>query len=208
MSLYSYKSQEPDDLPIRLRLDDGSTRTSLNELSDSELTELGFVSVTKPSFNADAEYLVWNGSEYVVTPYKSEELNQKQRIENAKKHVDYVGFWRKLISTGSNGGATDFYKKIRTSAITSTEVSVIFTEFMILISEAKLGLVNQSRIQEYINTLFLKLNFTDAEKSEFQSILNKTNLHLVYFVPDSEFLSTHTYDSTLNQVIPPDDGNS
>ena len=98
-------------------------------------------------------------------------------------------------------------KKLRGAAITNTEMSVIYSEFMNIISEAKLGLVNTSRIQNYIEIIFLKLSFTDAEKTEFQNILDSTYLNINHTIPDATFLSTHTYNSTLNEVVPPDDGN-
>lgn len=69
MSLYSYKGQEPDVLPKRIRLDNGDTRTSLGELSQSQLEEFGFVGpIEKPIFNQISQRLEWNGSEYNVIP--------------------------------------------------------------------------------------------------------------------------------------------
>lgn len=67
MSLYSYKGQEPDFLPKRVRLDNGYTRTSLEELSQSALEAIGFVGpIEKPSYNIQCEKLSWNGTEYQV----------------------------------------------------------------------------------------------------------------------------------------------
>lgn len=77
MSLYSYKGQEPDILPKRIRLENGDTRTSLEELSQSQLEALGFVGpIEKPAYNKISQTLGWNGSEYTVTtesekPYPS-----------------------------------------------------------------------------------------------------------------------------------------
>lgn len=208
MALYSYKNQEPTELPFRVLDADGNSRTDLASLNNTELSDLGFEPATKPTFDESTHYLVWDHSSgYVVTAYTADELDQKQRVVKSSKFVNYEGFWTKLNNGGSNGGATEFLKKLRGAAITNTEMSVIYSEFMNLISEAKLGLVNTSRIQNYIQIIFLKLSFTDAEKTEFQNILDSTCLNVNHEMPDATFLSTHTYNSTLNEVVPPDDGN-
>lgn len=48
----------PQALPFHIRLDDGSTRTSLDELSDGELRDLGFypVNETRPPLLAGQQY--------------------------------------------------------------------------------------------------------------------------------------------------------
>ena len=45
--LYSYKNEEPKQLPLRFRIDSGQTRTSLHKLSKDELKSLGFQYATK-----------------------------------------------------------------------------------------------------------------------------------------------------------------
>jgi len=208
MALYSYKNQEPTELPFRVIDANGNPRTDLVSLNDSELSDLGFEPVTKPTFDESTHHLVWDhASGYVVTAYTADELSQKQIADNAKKFIDYKGFWTKLNHGGSNGGSTEFLRKLRGAAITDIEMSVIYSEFMNAISEAKLGLGNTNTIQSYIEIIFLKLSFTDAERTEFQNILDSTCLSIKHVIPDANFLSTHTYNSTLNEVVPPDDDN-
>lgn len=77
MELYSYKGQEPSILPERIRLDDGSTRTSLDKLTQGELEDIGFVGpIEKPIYNKINQNLDWNGTNYSVVstvekPYPS-----------------------------------------------------------------------------------------------------------------------------------------
>ena len=70
MDLYSYKGEEPQPLPKRIRLDNGETRTSLGELTSEELLALGFVGpITKPEIDPNLSKISrrdWNGSEYQI----------------------------------------------------------------------------------------------------------------------------------------------
>lgn len=70
MDLYSYKGKEPEPLPKRIRLDNGETKTSLDELTSEELLNLGIVGpITKPEINPNLHKIQrreWNGSEYQI----------------------------------------------------------------------------------------------------------------------------------------------
>ena len=75
MNFYSYKGNPPTALPNRIRLEDGSTRTSLHEMSVDEIKSLGFLGpIEMPSFNEEAEKLIWNGTNYEIVDLTDEEI--------------------------------------------------------------------------------------------------------------------------------------
>lgn len=197
--LYSYKNQEPSDLPFRIRLDDGSTRTSLNKLSDNELKSLGFIGpITKPEFDDTIQKIVWNGNEYEIIELNEKEIEEKKsedRIKNIQ-NINYNLFWQKLIESS-------FYRKLRSAASQSLGANTLCTELMIIFSEAKTKKANIGMIQEYINILFFNFQFSDEEIQELKSIMEETDLSSIYSLPDSEYLSSHYYDQNLNKIIGP-----
>lgn len=199
MALYSYKNQEPTKLPTRIILDDGSTRTSLEELTSEELGSIGFVGpIIKPEFDEDTQKLNWNGSEYEVVLLSEEEINQKQQSNNDLKHISYDLFWNKL--TGSK-----FYTKLRIAASQSLSVNTLLTELIVCFNDAKIGKPNDGLIQKYINILFLNFEFTLEEVEELKNIMDETNLSVKYIIPDEEFLSIHTYIPETNTIVSPPD---
>ena len=117
MELYSYKGETPKVLPQRIRLENGETRTSLNELSKEDLEDLGFIGpieMSNLSVDENTERIDWNGNEYIMRQLNEVELYQIR--VNQIKNIDYVGFWNDLIET-------KFYKKIRALSANSFIVS-------------------------------------------------------------------------------------
>jgi hypothetical protein len=195
--LYSYKGQEPKTLPFRVRLDDGSTRTSLNELTSEELESLGFVGpIVKPEFDEDTQKIEWIDSEYQVIQLTEEEIEQKVAEERRQKleNVDYNRFWELLITSS-------VYKKLRTAASQSLAANTLCTELIALFGDAKAGKPNTGMIQQYMNILFFNFEFTAEEVEELQGFMSDTNLDVVYTLPDAEYLSSHTYDPETNTIV-------
>jgi hypothetical protein len=201
--LYSYKGQEPISLPFRVRLDDGSTRTSLNELSPEELEVLGFVGpIVKPEFDKDTQKIEWVDGEYQVIQLTEEEIAQRVAEKEAEErrqkleNVDYNRFWELLITSG-------VYKKLRTAASQSLVANTLCTELIALFGDAKAGNPNTGIIQQYMNILFFNFEFTPEEVEELQGFMSDTNLDVVYTLPDAEYLSSHTYDPETNTIVGP-----
>jgi hypothetical protein len=203
MSLYSYKNQEPAALPFRIRLDNGSTRTSLNELSPEELEGLGFVGpIVKPEFDKDTQRIEWIDGEYQVIQLTEEEIarrvaekeaeERRQKLEN----VDYNRFWELLITSG-------VYKKLRAAASQSLAANTLCTELIALFGDAKAGNPNTGIIQQYMDIIFFNFEFTEEEVEELKDFINQTNLDVVYTLPDAEYLSSHTYDPETNTIVGP-----
>jgi hypothetical protein len=199
MTLYSYKGEDPSILPLRIRLDDGTIRTSLEELSVNDLKDIGFIGpITKPLIDENIEKIEWSNGEYQVIQLTEEEISikNKQKEEEKMKNIDYGVFWELVISSS-------FYKKIRLYSIKSNLVNVICTEMIGIFSDAKGGNVNMELIQKYINIIFLNINFLPEEVQELQSFMDIANLSAQYIVPDSKYLSSHTYDPETNTILGP-----
>ncbi len=59
--LYSFKGQDPKEIPNRIRLSDGTTKTDKETFTAEDLTDAGFTGpYTPPTFDEDTEYLEWN----------------------------------------------------------------------------------------------------------------------------------------------------
>lgn len=199
MTLYSYKGEEPSSLPLRIRLDDGTTRTSLEELSANDLKDIGFIGpITKPLIDENIEKIEWSNGEYQVIQLTEEEITirNKQKNNEKLKNIDYSVFWELVISSS-------FYKKIRLYSTQSNLVNVICTEMIGIFSDAKGGSVNMELIQKYINIIFLNVDFLPEEVQELQSFMDMANLSAQYIIPDSKYLSSHTYDSETNTILGP-----
>jgi hypothetical protein len=201
MSIYSYKGQEPATLPFRVHLDDGSTRTSLNELSAEDLQDIGFIGpITKPEFDEDTQKIEWTGSVYEIIALTEEEIAQKvaeKESEERKqklKNIDYNRFWDLLIASGA-------YKKLRIASAQSLASNTLCTEIIGLFGDAKAGKPNIEMIQQYMNILFLNFEFESEEVEELQGFMDDTNLSAQYTLPDEEYLSSHVYDPESNTIL-------
>lgn len=196
--LYSYQAQEPKSLPSRIRLSDGSTRTSLHELSSSELLSLGFTGpYTKPQYNASVEKVIWSSEDlqYQITPLTQSELDAlaEQALQNRINNINYTNFWNDLIQSS-------VYNKLRTAASQDLSANTFCTELISLFSDAKNGNKNIEAIQHYINVLFLIFTFTAEELSQISSLFTTYDLIAQYSLPDADYIATHTYDPQTNTI--------
>jgi hypothetical protein len=203
MSLYSYKGQEPTTLPLRIRLDDGSTRTSLNELSVEELKDFGFFGpISKPEYDEDTQKIEWDGSVYKIITLTDEEIVQRVADKESDtytqklKNIDYNLFWQKLVNSS-------IYKKLRGASLQSLTANTLCTELISIFGDAKAGKVNVEMIQRYINILFFNFKFTQEEIEQLKEFMDETNLIVQYTLPDEEYISTHVYDAETNTILPP-----
>jgi len=64
--LYSLKGAYPAELPNRIRLSDGSTRTDVDNFTEKMIADAGYVTVSNPPSVAITQTCTWNGSDWVV----------------------------------------------------------------------------------------------------------------------------------------------
>ena len=86
---------------------------------------------------------------------------------------DYFAFWENLLQTSA-------YQSIRTQSVSSLLMNTAATEFIALISDAKMGRPNESAIQLSILTVLSAGTFTESEMLEFQAALVTGHLDSIY----------------------------
>jgi hypothetical protein len=66
MTLYSYKTQYPDsNIPERIRLSDGNTRTDSSTFTPEELIDAGYILVEDPPvYDEETHKLIWSGTAF------------------------------------------------------------------------------------------------------------------------------------------------
>lgn len=174
MKLYSYQGQEPDRLPKRIRLSDGMTVTSLDELSEDQLISYGFIPVEHPIFDSSSQKCIWNGSEYEIRDFTEEEIDAKKQEEiNILTGVDFRHFMDRLKSTS-------FYKRVRTESLTDLKVNTLYSEFLFSVSFHQ----KFQNITDYLTKFIAAISFDSKEIEELQNLLNELHLNLIYEIPD------------------------
>jgi hypothetical protein len=86
---------------------------------------------------------------------------------------DYPAFWDALITSS-------VYESIRTQSMASLAMNTLATEFIALITDAKIGRPNQVAIQNSINSIFGTGTFTNDDVEEFNNILNVGFIDNIY----------------------------
>ena len=83
-NLYSYQGQEPQELPHKIRLSDGRSRTDSSTFTEEEIAEAGFTGpYEKPDFNPEVETQSWDVElgNWVTTQIPDEVFWEKLRTE-------------------------------------------------------------------------------------------------------------------------------
>ena len=180
----------PQELPDYWRFEDGTVRTDLQSLTDSELEALGWHGpITMPKDISDTSSFThnytWNRD---TLSFDVEEIDEY----NKQKRVDYKQFWNSLVN-GVNVVSTDeneeitpansggiAYQKIKNSAKVSLEANVAATEFIALLSDAKSGDANVEKIQGSLLEILSAISFTAEELAEIQQAFTESGMFAVY----------------------------
>ena len=76
--LYSYKGQTPKELPHRITLSDGRTRTDSSTFTEEELTDAGWVlAPTEPGEVGPYQQTRWTGTSWVVENLSDAEMTSR-----------------------------------------------------------------------------------------------------------------------------------
>jgi hypothetical protein len=173
MALYSPPSRNyPQELPDYWRFEDGTVRTDLQTLTNTQLKALGWHGpITMPQDIEGTSFYThnytWNSE---TVSFDVEEVSQYEK----QRRVDYRGFWNGLI----NGSGA--YQKIKDSAKTSLEVNTVVTEFIALITDAKSGNANVEKIQAALTEILSVVTFTASELTEIQNLFVSSGMFAVY----------------------------
>jgi hypothetical protein len=83
-NLYSYQGQEPQELPERIRLSDGRSRTDSSTFTEEEIANAGFTGpYERPEYNSEIETQEWNSESehWITTPIPDEVFWERLRGE-------------------------------------------------------------------------------------------------------------------------------
>jgi hypothetical protein len=96
--LYSHNNARPEPLPFRIALPNGFTRTDPSTFTEDEITAAGFTGpFTEPSYDAKTEVLDWDGENYFVRPYNTQELeDQWNKVREQRNQLLKDSDWTQI----------------------------------------------------------------------------------------------------------------
>lgn len=87
-ALYSYQGEQPQHLPDRIRLSDGTTRNDVSFYTQEEIESAGFTGpYSLPEYDEEYQRLLWDSENltFVIEDISDEELWEKIRIERNRQ---------------------------------------------------------------------------------------------------------------------------
>jgi hypothetical protein len=160
----------PQQLPDYWRFEDGTIRRDLPELSDEELHELGWHGPIEMPPIAGTSYFThnyeWNSE---TLSYDATELEEYEKAQR----VNYQMFWDGLINTTA-------YLTIKEAASSSLLANTLATEFIALISDAKMGHANKEKIQESLTAIVSNIPFSVEEMEEIENVFSESGMFAIY----------------------------
>ena len=96
-NLYSYQGQEPQELPERIRVSNGKTRTDSSSFTAEEISNAGFTGpYERPEYDEEIETQSWNfeSKKWVTTPIPDEVF--LDRLRNQRNYKLLISDWSQL----------------------------------------------------------------------------------------------------------------
>lgn len=185
MKLYSFNGEIPKILPSRVRLENGQTRTSLNELSDAELEELGFYFISVPEYSEDTQEIQWNST---TRQYDILDLSEEIILKRKKDSINLRAFGDFLID--------NFGETIRSCGD---------NHLCDCLNDLVLNLLtkNETGMKDCLILLFLLHSFSTEEKQKIFNEFQRLELNLLFDFPTEEEISKYSYDRNLKKLILP-----
>jgi hypothetical protein len=182
---YSYKTFYPEEISGSYVTVFGEHFIGLENRSDAELEELGFVPVELPEGlykikNQEGKYPPEEYWTHSYTWYRPtmEFIVEEKSLEQKISQIDYNTFWNDLSETSA-------YDKIREESMTSLSANTVATELIALFSDAKSNNIKVNRIQSCLDFIFANIEFTEVELQEIQEIFVGTGMHYQYTIPNA-----------------------
>ena len=146
----------------------GPIRTDLPDLTNEELNALGWKGPIAMPTNIDyfTHSYKWNNE---TREYDATELSEYEK----QRRIQYQRFWDDLITTSA-------YTKIKTAAGQSLLANTLATEFIALMSDAKNGHANITKIQEVLLEIVENITFTTGELAEIQTAFTQSGMSAIY----------------------------
>ena len=161
----------PQMIPDRWRDNPGDeVRTDLPELTNEELNALGWKGPIQmpptPGTSIYTHSYEWNTETREFDAAEVDEYEKRQR-------VNYKKFWELLLDSSA-------YARIKSTASTSLAANTLATEFIALISDAKIDEANVEKIQQALLEITSNISFTAEELTELQEIFTESGMSAIY----------------------------
>lgn len=93
MTLYTKSGSYPAELPDRIRLSDGTTKTDASTFTDEDIADAGYVAVADRPTSTQFQDVVWSGSDWVVADWGDDRIGQHWRKvrDNLLSDTDVYG---------------------------------------------------------------------------------------------------------------------
>lgn len=179
--LFSDNGAAPAELPQRVRLNDGSTRTDSSTFTADELEDWGFAGpIAVPAYTPSLERLIWKAEQgaYVVEAIPETEL-EAQRLASLRAAANYRGFYDGLLVSG-------VYQAIRAKAVTDLVVTTACTEFIAAMGDAKAGRPNEAALQVCIFNVLGAADLSADHLLELQQLMEQMGLAPLYSLQPEE----------------------
>ena len=98
-TLYSLRGQYPQQLPDRILLSDGFTRTGGN-YTPEEIADAGYFAVEEPDYDPTIYQLGWNGAEFVLEliPPPTPTPDWLNFTQSMLADIEFNGFYKELLA--------------------------------------------------------------------------------------------------------------
>jgi hypothetical protein len=125
MTLYSKDGSYPNQIPFRIRLSNGLTRTEPSTFTPEEIADAGFIAVEDPpAFIPDTQILEWTGTDWNIRDKTEQELELEleRKWQDVRSQRDYIlslldwRFLRHQSQTRLNITLTDSIESLDTYA--------------------------------------------------------------------------------------------
>ncbi len=77
--IFSFKGEYPiewEEVPERIRLSDGSTRTDKSTFTEDEIKDAGYSIISIPNYNDETQYKTWTGIQFELHDYEFPETTE------------------------------------------------------------------------------------------------------------------------------------
>ena len=156
MTLYSFKGEYPTNLPERVILDSGFSVTALQEKTTSELSSLGFTSITQPSYNAATQELQWDGIKFNV-------------INILSNNVDFDSFVSNFLSSALS-------TRLEDHTLTKPALAHHYAKFLNYLAKSTAITYSIGDLKNYIANVFGAYSYTSTDISDMTTLLQNAKI--------------------------------
>ena len=170
MPIYSLNGSYPSELPFRVTIADGFTRTNPDTFTPEELEEWGYIGpIEVPDYDPSTEARDWDSEAvaFVVRPLTEAELTAI--AEANKPPAEWSAFFDALL-------VSDVFAVARQAAAESLPANAAYTDLAAGLGLAKQGYPNIPAIQAGFKAILALLELTEEQEVELTGLIVSHNI--------------------------------